>query len=390
MSIDFMAAMRRAASAARASDPLEATRIIQGALNGSNTAPAPEPQEPPRKAARLRLDPNAEIVEPLTGQPAASRTERLRKPLREALRTLREGRRAFNRQMPGAVQPTAPIPVPAGARFETRAFACPEGSRDYRLYIPSPTAEPLGGLVVMLHGCRQNPDDFAAGTGMNALAETHRLVVAYPGQTASDNLSSCWNWFRPGDQRRDAGEPAILAGLARALAAEFGIDPARVFAAGLSAGGAMAAVLGEAYPDVFAAVGVHSGVPTGAANDVLSAFAAMRGEPGLAIPRASGPSARSIVFHGSADTIVSPVNAERLVAAAGLGVQAREERGQSPGGRSYLRQVLAGVDGRPHLEHWLVDGAGHAWSGGDARGSYTDPSGPDASAEMVRFFLQTA
>ncbi len=374
MSSDFMEAMGRAVAATRARRPGEATRIIQAALAGrplpTPGAPAPEPEAPPqRRTARPRLDPNAEVVEPgpFPGQ-------RPRRPLRDVLRTLREGRRAW--PLPGAPAP-APA-VPDGAVFEARSFACAGGSRDYRLYVPSPQGEPLRGLVVMLHGCKQNPDDFATGTGMNTLAETHRLLVAYPGQTTADNPSGCWNWFRPGDQRRDAGEPAILAGLAREVAAEFGIAPGRVFVAGLSAGGAMAAVLGESYPDVFAAVGVHSGLPAGAASDVVTAFAAMQGEAGAAGARGAG--ARVIVFHGTADATVRAVNAERIVEGMTAG---RSESGAA-GGRTYVRRIYD--EGRGEL--WMVEGAGHAWSGGQAPGSYTDPSGPDASAEMVRYFLE--
>ena len=355
MSNRFISAIRRATTATRASDPMAATRIIQEALSG---APQPE-AAPPRR-------------------------ERLRKPLREALRTLREGRGRVGWQLPGAPAP-APA-VPHGARFEARSFACAEGARDYRLYLPADTGAPLRGLVLMLHGCKQNPDDFAAGTGMNALAERHGLAIAYPGQTAAENPAACWNWFRPGDQHRGAGEPAILAGLAQSLAAELGIPPDRIFAAGLSAGGAMAAVLGAAYPEVFSAVGIHSGLPAGAANDVLSAFAAMRGDPTLAGPRPSGPGPRTIVFHGSADATVAAVNAERIMATAGTG-DVETETGTAPGRRSYTRTVHRRPDGSTQAELWLVDGAGHAWSGGAAAGSYTDPSGPDASAEMLRFFL---
>jgi poly(hydroxyalkanoate) depolymerase family esterase len=382
---ELMAAIKKAAAATRASDPLGATRILQGALGGGTPAPQPQPQpqaEPAPRARRPRLDPNAEIVEPLP-----RRSERMHKPLGEALRTLREGRGGFARQRPGGRVP--PPEVPDGARFETRDYASAAGSRSFRLYVPRETGAPLRGLVLMLHGCTQNPDDFAAGTGMNALAETHRLVVAYPGQTAAENSSSCWNWFRPRDQRRGAGEPALLAGLAEALAAEFGIADGQVFVAGLSAGGAMAAVLGEAYPDVFAAVGIHSGLPAGAANDVLSAFAAMRGEAGLARPGTDGVRPRTIVFHGSADATVHAVNGERIVAAAG-GAGTEESRGAAAGGRSYLRRVRRGPDGVPATEHWTVEGAGHAWSGGKAPGTYVDPAGPDASAEMVRFFLEGA
>jgi len=262
--------------------------------------------------------------------------------------------------------------------------------------VPASAGEGLRGLIVMLHGCTQTPEDFAAGTAMNAQAEAHRLLVAYPAQSAGDNPMSCWNWFRPGDQMRAAGEPAIIAGLTASIVAEFGIPHDSVFIAGLSAGGAMAAVMGATYPERYAAVGVHSGLAHGAASDVVSAFAAMRGETDLALrparcQRAGHDSApRMIVFHGTGDTTVHPSNAERIVASArstGPIGEPRSERGTTGGGRGYLRTVAERPDGRPGVECWMIEGAGHAWSGGHPSGSYTDPGGPDASAEMVRFFL---
>ena len=250
--------------------------------------------------------------------------------------------------------------------------------------------------MVMLHGCKQNPDDFAAGTGMNAIAEAYGLLVAYPGQTGADNASSCWNWFRPSDQRRDSGEPSIIAGITREIMSTFGIERRQVYVAGLSAGGAMAAVMGETYPDIFAAVGIHSGLACGSANDVMSAFAAMRGDAGLPAREHSRTAAstsgliRTIVFHGTADGTVHPSNAERIVAAATSNradLTVRKDLERRAGGRTYTRTVLVDPAGLPVVEHWLVKSAGHTWSGGQAAGSYTDPKGPDASSEMVRFFL---
>lgn len=378
MSNDFMEAMGRAVAATRDMRPREATRIIQAALAGRPVA-EPAPPAAPRGAPaaargpRRWLDPDAQVLEP-EPEPAAGLASRLRLPLRDTLRALREGRRAWP-EAPGGRTP--PVELPEGARFETRRFTSAAGSRSYLLYVPAPGA-PVRGLVVMLHGCKQNPDDFAAGTRMNEVAERNGLIVVYPSQSQGDNPQACWNWFRPGDQRRDGGEPAIIAGLAREVAAEFGVPPGRTFAAGLSAGGAMAAVLGAVYPDVFAAVGIHSGVPAGVANDVVSAFAAMRGERGIGAP--TPVRSRAIVFHGTADATVRPANAERLTDGTSL---VRREEGAA-GGRAYERRILD--DGR--VELWLVEGAGHAWSGGSAAGSYADAVGPDASAEMVRFFLE--
>lgn len=288
---------------------------------------------------------------------------------------------------------TAPIQpaLPEGARFEQDTYTCPAGSRMYRTYIPASAGAGARGVIMMLHGCTQSPEDFAAGTGMNALAEKHGFVVIYPAQSRGDNAQSCWNWFSRGDQRRDRGEPAILAGLANRICADHDIDRDRTFVAGLSAGGAMAAILGETYPDVFAAVGAHSGLPVGAARDVPSAFAAMGGNILEAPARSQdGPPVRSIVFHGTADATVHPDNGEAIVRRALIGGcgQSIETRAQAEAnGRSYTRLISSDVAGSALVEHWRIDGQGHAWSGGSPTGSYTDPKGPDASAEMVRFFF---
>ena len=221
----------------------------------------------------------------------------------------------------------------------------------------------------MLHGCKQDPDDFAAGTGMNALAEEGRLLVAYPGQSGTANVSGCWNWFDPAHQSRDAGEPAILAGLTREIVAEFGLPRDRVFVAGLSAGGAMAAVMAETHPELFAAAGIHSGLAYRSANDVMSAFAAMRGQGGFDSASGSGqaPGPRLIVFHGTADRTVHPSNAESIVTAARAAIPEgalRAERGCTADGRTYTRTLVEAPDGAALIECWMIDGAGHAWSGG--------------------------
>jgi len=278
--------------------------------------------------------------------------------------------------------------VPEGARFETRRFAGATGARDYKVYVPSGRAGEARPLIVMLHGCTQSPDDFAAGTRMNALAEAQGFLVAYPEQPAAANAQKCWNWFKAGDQGREGGEPALIAGIARAVLTEFGGDPARVYVAGLSAGGAAAAILAATHPDLFAAVGVHSGLACGAARDMPSAFAAMNGG-GAVQPRGPGPAVPTIVFHGDGDRTVHPVNGDRVIeqATPALALGTTVTQGTAPGGTRYTRTVRADGGGRAVLEHWVLHGAGHAWSGGSPDGSYTDPRGPDASAEMVRFFL---
>jgi poly(hydroxyalkanoate) depolymerase family esterase len=301
-----------------------------------------------------------------------------------------------------------PAVVPAGSRFIERSYAGPAGGRDYKLYVPSGyTGQEEVPLIVMLHGCTQNPDDFAAGTSMNELAETHTFLVAYPAQAQNANMQKCWNWFKASDQQRGHGEPAIIAGITRQIIEEYRIADGRVYVAGMSAGGAMAAIMGATYPDLYAAVGVHSGLAPGAAQDLVSALSAMQGGGSSNVHQGTptgGPEASVpvIVFHGDRDTTVHPRNAEQLLAhyrkvdgtpggrnAAGKPVPpVAVRKGQVPDGHAYTRATQRDADGRLIMEQWTVHGLGHAWSGGSRAGSYTDVKGPDASAEMVRFFDQ--
>jgi len=278
-------------------------------------------------------------------------------------------------------------PTPEGARFENRTFAQSSGSRTYKVYVPGGHVDQPLPVVVMLHGCTQDPDDFAAGTRMNEVAEEQKFLVAYPRQPQSANLQKCWNWFDAGQQRREGGEPSAIAGIAREVVAEFGADPARVYVAGLSAGGAAAAVLAATWPDVFAAVGVHSGLACGAARDMPSAFAAMGG--GAVVARHGGPLVPTIVFHGDADRTVNAVNADQVIAQnlPEAGLRRTTTHGQTPSGMRFTRTTYGDASGVSTLEQWALHGAGHAWSGGSVEGSYTDPRGPDASREMARFFL---
>lgn len=281
--------------------------------------------------------------------------------------------------------------LPDGATFTADEYSCDAGARRFLTYVPSTATEGLQGLVVMLHGCTQTPDDFAEGTRMNALAEIHRLVVVYPHQARGENAQSCWNWFRRGDQRRGRGEPAILSGLATSVAARHSLPDGAIFAAGLSAGGAMAAILGETYPDVFSAIGVHSGLPVESAKDLPSAFAAMSGNPMPRDVKEIGRVARAIVLHGTADSTVHPGNSHeivRQVLQCGPSITSQVDEHGHGGGRAYVRIVTKDPAGLVLAEHWEIAGLGHAWSGGSRSGSYTDPTGPDASAEMIRFFLE--
>lgn len=302
-------------------------------------------------------------------------------------------------------RPTAPPDQARPGQFVSRSFTNHAGSRAYKLYIPSSYSAHSGdpaAVVVMLHGCTQSPDDFAAGTRMNALAEQRGFLVVYPAQSVNANGSKCWNWFRTEDQDRDRGEPALIAGITREVVASHHVDERRVFVAGLSSGAAMAVILGATYPDIYAAVGAHSGLPYGAAHDMPSAFGAMKRSTGLAgMSAGTGGGAQraarvrgvpTIVFHGDRDHTVHAQNGAEIVEQAIRGhadaprLQASTRRGAAAGGRQYTHTVYADTAKQPVVEQWVLHGAGHAWSGGSPQGSFTDMGGPDASAEMIRFF----
>lgn len=361
MKDDFATAMRRSLEQTRAGRPFEATRTIQAILTGVDGTAMPSGRIAP-EASRTRTR-------------ASSPRKRLSQVIAELARTPPGFDARANREE------RSPN-VPEGAVFERRHHAGPHGARDYRLFRPSNTATPVRGVILMLHGCTQSPEDFATGTRMNDQAERHGLLVVYPEQARTHNVSRCWNWFRPGDRSRSGGEAALLADLAAAVAADHGVAPGRVFAAGLSAGGAMAAILAQTHPEVFAAAGVHSGLAPGSASDVVSALGAMRGDH---TPEAEALNAPAIIFHGSADSTVAPVNAGRLAGPLERAVA----RSGDAAGRRYDVLSARNAAGHP-VEVWRIEGGGHAWFGGDAAGSYADPQGPDASAEMVRFFLDHA
>ena len=274
----------------------------------------------------------------------------------------------------------------------------------YRLYIPSLPASAFGQptkmpLIVLLHGCKQDALDFSHGTAMNTLAENHQAMVLYPEQVISSNAMRCWNWFDPNHQQTDQGEPGMIAALTLKMIAECHADPARIYVAGLSAGGAMAAVVAHLYPLLFAAVGVHSGLAAGAAQSMMQAFSAMqegsKGSRTTAMP--------TIVFHGTADQTVNPNNGKYVVDAALTAYKAKGQElvkskasaktlGEASGGASQdepaERTTYSNAAGKPFVESWRIPAGPHAWSGGNSRGSYTDPDGPDASKAMLAFFLQ--
>ena len=347
----------------------------------------------------------------------SSDIERPSSVARWAAAATRKFRRAWQREAamlltdlrPEAPQMSTPNPVLPKTRraaFTRQVFEF-EGERyGFNLYVPplamsGEGSAPLLPLLGMLHGCQQDAPDFARGTGMNELAAKTPCMVLYPEQLATANQMRCWNWYDIAHQGPHAGEPAMLVALTRQVISRYPVDAARVYIAGLSAGGAMAAIVAAHHPRLFAAVGVHSGLPPGAAHDVMSAFKAMRhgGHPNApGDPAALADVMPTIVFHGSADHTVHPDNSERIVtaaaalAASGITLQRSVLAQALPAATGELRQVQRTVyrrgTGRSYVEYWSVEAGPHAWSGGSAAGSFTDPNGPSASAAMLAFFLQ--
>lgn len=366
--------MAEATRLTRAGRLADATTLIQSLLRGTRSGATESGTVP-----TLDLVPHSvEFADPQPDSPERTPAA-IGATLREALRGLAGGR---------AKKSGATAPLPNGASFQTHSVTNDAGTRAYKLYIPGCHAEGRRPLIVMLHGCTQSPDDFAAGTRMNGLAEEHGCFVAYPEQPQSANCSKCWNWFSPEHQQRGTGEPSLIAGMTRQIIRDHPIDADRIYIAGLSAGGAAAAIMGTLYPDLYAAAGVHSGLPHGAAHDLPSAFATMR-HGGAGRSRGTGQ-IPTIVFHGDQDTTVHPRNGEGVAAqsTARGGERVTVKRGQVPGGHAYTRTLHEDASGRVVCEHWTIHGAGHAWAGGAPAGTYTDPRGPDASGEMLRFFLQ--
>ncbi len=396
MNSTFTHGMASATELTRSGKLQEATALIQSLMRSTPQDLGPASSEADFVGETIegqftRLDPDASeqaAAPPVassgaqSAQPRAARFDRA--PLAETLRKISAGGMPVRGHATGAGET-----APDGAEFVSGVYDAVEGRRRYRIYVPANRSGAPMPLIVMLHGCTQTPEDFAAGTGMNRLAEEFGCLIAYPAQPSEANAQKCWNWFRPEDQARDCGEPALIAGLTLAIQSGLQADPKRTYIAGLSAGGAAAVVVAAAYPEIFGAVGVHSGLPAGGARDIPSAFAAMRagsaGQPHQSI-------VPTIVFHGLADHTVHPKNGTAVLlqavhAMSGLRVTTRKGKG-ADGGHSFRTTSHLHKDGRSLAEHWEIEGAGHAWAGGCPAGSFTDPKGPSASREMMRFFLQ--
>jgi len=394
----FLARMRDATALLQSQGPAAATQAIQEALRGL-TPSSSHASEPTGAPTGAQAAPSGDAFRP-TGPAAGAakggsrwKSTQDTQPITDVYvdEALEAGGAAGEARTASAAEGATTSARTGTGRFIQASFSSPAGKRDYKVYIPGAYAGQALPLVVMLHGCKQDPDDFANGTGMNLLAEQNGFFVVYPAQAQRANGSNCWNWFQVQDQQRDRGEPSIIADITRQVIGEYGLDATRCYVAGLWAGGAMAAVLGRAYPDLYAAVGVHSGLAVGAAHDVMSAFNAMRQGAASGVARKDGIPV--IVFHGDRDTTVHPMNGKQVIeqySGAGTSIAAQggviEHKGRTPQGRSYTTSLHHDSDGTVIAEFWDLHGAGHAWSGGSSKGSYTDPTGPDASREMLRFF----
>jgi poly(hydroxyalkanoate) depolymerase family esterase len=384
--------VREATRLTRAGQLVEATALLQRMLRGESAAGSSgsTASATPARLGPPTIDVKANLVEEMESRPApraSSTPRRLKGPAPFA--SMKDFSGLCLRARITRAPPCASDIAPNGTRFIEGSFSNAAGSRTYKLFIPSRyRGKPLP-LIVMLHGCTQSPDDFAAGTRMNFRADEQNCFVAYPEQPRGANQAKCWNWFRISDQQRGGGEPSLIADITRQIMRDYSIDPKRVYVAGLSAGGAAAAIMAATYGDLYAAVGIHSGLACGAANDLPSAFKAMRQGSGPETLAKVGSVVPTIVFHGDRDTTVHPDNGDRILeqSAKARGLATKVLRGRVPDGHAYTRTIVTDRSGRVISEHWSVHGAGHAWQGGGPAGSYTDPRGPDATREMLRFFL---
>ncbi len=398
MPTPFLASMQQALDLVKSGQLMEATLAIQHALGGM-------PVQAPQASANTAAKPDAERVvegEVIRKTPASSSTATQPNETPFSLNVSNFLNQTF-KPLPQLSPDLASTfsantavfgEVVEGAQWVTRTYSNAYGAREYKLYIPSTYQDKAMPLVVMLHGCTQSADDFAAGTAMNQVAETYGCLVAYPNQSTQANPNRCWNWFKPQDQRREQGEPAIIAGLTRAIMTDYAVDAQRVYVAGLSAGGAMAAIMATTYPDLYAAVGIHSGLASGSATDLLSALTAMR-QGANTVSLDKQRFVPTIVLHGDQDLTVHAQNGEQIFTQARDRLKASNddyfnvvtERIQPVNGHAYTCTRLQDASSNTQIEHWLIHGAGHAWSGGSSKGSYTDAKGPNASQAMLKFFL---
>jgi poly(hydroxyalkanoate) depolymerase family esterase len=276
----------------------------------------------------------------------------------------------------------------------------------YKVYVPSTYNDQSNvPLMVMLHGCGQNANDFANGTQMNALAENKGFIVLYPEMNYAANLNGCWNWFYTYNQVRGDGEPAIIKGMVDKVKSQYKIDNNKVYVAGMSAGAFIATIMGVTYPDVFHAVGIHSGGDYSYAYDAFTgSWVMLYGTinpiaDGDAAFHQMGTNARAvpiIVFHGNLDTVVNPINASQAIQQwartntnAGVSMDTTADtitNGQVTNGDSYTIYDYKDNNGNNWMRKVLVNSMSHAWSGGNSTGSYTDPRGPNASQMMWDFF----
>lgn len=269
----------------------------------------------------------------------------------------------------------------------------------YGLYVPPAKTTRKMPLVVMLHGCKQTIDEFAAGTRMNLLADAQGFAVVYPEQSRHVHAHRCWHWYDDGDTA-GRGEARAIVSLVDALVEEYGFDAERVYVAGISAGAGLASLLALHWPERFAAIALHSAPAFGEAHSGLTAIDVMRRgarrDPvalaEAAVDMASYPGMPAIIIHGDGDAVVAPQNAEHLSAALlrlnGLvdadGVWKRGTVRETRASNCVTRDFLAG--GRRVVRLCRVPGLGHAWAGGDDAIAFHSRKGPDASALIWEFF----
>ena len=401
---DSQNAMMEATRLTQAGRLAEATALIQRTLSGKK---ANQPSPGPTSSTEAPIDAEFTILDD-THSPEETPTPPPETPtifVRPSSSEQAGGNHSFrphhlHQQFAGrSTFPSgkAPTWTTTGGQWIEQTYSNAYGSRPYKLYLPRGYTGESVPLLVMLHGCTQSSLDFASGTRMNELADKHMFLVAYPEQVTSANSSKCWKWFQPSDQHRDKGEPSLIAGITRHIISKYNIDGRFVCIAGLSSGGAMAAIMAATYPDLYASVAVHSVLPFGAAHDLPSAFKVMK-QGASRYNRSIAETIPLIIFHGDADTTVAPINAHQLAnqwlessqqgSATKLKRDSRSIEGHIPGGHSYIRTIYPDIHGQAIVEKWIVHQAGHAWAGGSSNGSYTDARGPDASEEIFRFVTE--